>query len=502
MPRYASVARRMTPTTSTTGSTKAARTGESTARAHTKIVATIGPATEERLGELIEAGMSVARLNLSHGSAEDFLRRVQKIRREAELRQVAVGILIDIQGPKMRMGKFEGGARRLDKGSVQTIFEGKGPAKVGEVYFDFAGWREGVEPGHRILLADGQCEMVADEVHSDRIVGHVTRAGVVNDRKGVHFPDSNVRYELPTDEDRANLELARQAQVDMIGISFVARAAEIRTVRALCPGALMVSKIERQLALDNLDELLAETDGVMVARGDLGVEAELEQLPLIQKSIIQASIRAGRFTITATEMLESMIGSSRPTRAEVADVANAVLDGTDAVMLSAETAVGQYPIEAVATMTKIARAVETSQRYRDIPRPAFRAAEATFSNATALAAVQAAEALKIRQIVVFTETGNTVRLISRYRPTAEVIALTPHPATLQHMSVLAHVRPMLFRRERSLEDMLYMASEMLVVRGLAQYGDSIVFVAGVPAAMKSTTNVMKLHKIGEEVRMH
>jgi pyruvate kinase len=487
----------MTPTTSTTGSTKAARTGESTARAHTKIVATIGPATEERLGELIEAGMSVARLNLSHGSAEDFLRRVQKIRR-----QVAVGILIDIQGPKMRMGKFEGGARRLDKGSVQTIFEGKGPAKVGEVYFDFAGWREGVEPGHRILLADGQCEMVADEVHSDRIVGHVTRAGVVNDRKGVHFPDSNVRYELPTDEDRANLELARQAQVDMIGISFVARAAEIRTVRALCPGALMVSKIERQLALDNLDELLAETDGVMVARGDLGVEAELEQLPLIQKSIIQASIRAGRFTITATEMLESMIGSSRPTRAEVADVANAVLDGTDAVMLSAETAVGQYPIEAVTTMTKIARAVETSQRYRDIPRPAFRAAEATFSNATALAAVQAAEALKIRQIVVFTETGNTVRLISRYRPTAEVIALTPHPATLQHMSVLAHVRPMLFRRERSLEDMLYMASEMLVVRGLAQYGDSIVFVAGVPAAMKSTTNVMKLHKIGEEVRMH
>jgi pyruvate kinase len=471
-------------------------------RAHTKIVATIGPATEDRIGELIEAGMSVARLNLSHGSADDFLRRVQKIRREAEVRQAAVGILIDIQGPKMRMGKFDGGARRLDRGTVQTIRQGKGPAKEGEVYFDFTGFFEAVQPGHRILLADGQCEMVADEVRADAIVGHVTRAGIVNDRKGVHFPDSLVHYELPTEEDKANLEIARLAQVDMVGISFVAKASEIRAVRALCPGALMVSKIERLAALDTLDELLAETDGVMVARGDLGVEAELEQLPLIQKSIIQASIRAGKFTITATEMLESMITSSRPTRAEVTDVANAVLDGTDAVMLSAETAVGQYPIDAVATMARIAHAVETSQRYRDIPRPAFRAAEATFSNATALAAVQAAEALRVPKIVCFTETGNTVRLISRYRPSAEVIALTPHAATLQHMSVLAHVRPMLFRRERNLEDMLYMASEMFVVRGLAQYGDPIVFVAGVPAGMKSTTNVMKLHKIGEEVRMH
>jgi pyruvate kinase len=288
----------------------------------------------------------------------------------------------------------------------------------------------------------------------------------------------------------------------MVGISFVSRRAEIQAVRALCPDALMVSKIERQAALDSVDELLAESDGIMIARGDLGVEAELEQLPLIQKSLIQAAMRSGKFTITATEMLESMISSSRPTRAEVTDVANAVLDGTDAVMLSAETAVGAHPIESVATMTRIARAVEASQRYHDIPRPTFRSADGNFSKATAYAAVQASEALNVSKIVCFTETGNTVRLLSRYRPNAEIIALTPHARTVNHMTILAHVRPFLFRREKSLEDMLYMASEMLVVRGMAQYGDAIIFVAGVPAGVARSTNVMKIHKIGEEVKLH
>jgi pyruvate kinase len=472
------------------------------ALAHTKIVATIGPASEDRIGELIDAGMSVARINLSHGTHEDFLRRVQKIRRESDARMVPVGILMDIQGPKMRMGRFQGGTRPLDVGDVVRLREGKGMSAPGEVIFEFTGFLEAVHPGHRVLLADGQVELVAESVENDVIVARVTRAGPVGDRKGVHFPDSQVAYELPTEEDKVNLALAREAAVDMIGISFASKKSEVQAVRALCPNALMISKIERQAALDNLDELLVESDGIMVARGDLGVEAELEQLPLIQKSLIQAAMRAGKFTITATEMLESMIESSRPTRAEVTDVANAILDGSDAIMLSAETAVGAHPIEAVSTMTRIARAVETSQRYRDIPRPTFRSAEANFSNATALAAVQAAEALNVTKIVCFTETGNTVRLISRYRPNAEVIALTPHQRTINHLTVLAHVRPLLFRREKSLEDMLYMASEMLVVRGMAEYGDTIVFVAGVPAGIARTTNVMKLHKIGEEVKLH
>jgi pyruvate kinase len=470
--------------------------------AHTKIVATIGPASEDRIGELIDAGMSVARINFSHGTPEDFRRRVQKIRHEADARTASIGILTDIQGPKMRMGRFEGGKRELELGEIVRLREGKGLSPAGEVVLEFSGFLEGVHPGHRVLLADGQVELTADSVEGDALVAHVTRGGMLGDRKGVHFPESHLVYELPSAEDKVNLALAREAGVDMVGVSFVSKRSEIQAVKALCPDALMISKIERQAALDSLDDLLAESDGIMVARGDLGVEAELEQLPLIQKSLLQAAMRAGKFTITATEMLESMIESSRPTRAEVTDVANAILDGTDAIMLSAETAVGAHPVEAVSTMTKIARAVESSQRYHDIPRPMFRAAEATFSNATALAAVQAAEALNITKIVCFTETGNTVRLISRYRPNGDVIALTPHQRVVGHMTVLAHVRPLLFRREKSLEDMLYMASEMLVVRGLAQYGDAIVFVAGVPAGMASTTNVMKLHRIGEEVKLH
>ncbi len=474
----------------------------SKSQAHTKIVATIGPASEARIGELIDAGMNVARINFSHGTSEDFHRRLQRIREAAAERGVPIGILSDIQGPKMRMGRFEDGRRDVHVDDVVRLREGRGMSAPGEVVLEFSGFQEAVEPGHRVILADGQVELVAEECEGGVIVTRVVRPGTLGDRKGVHFPDSAVSYELPTPEDRRNLALAREAGVDMIGVSFVSRKEEILAVRELCPEALMVAKIERMAGLDNLDEILTVTDGVMVARGDLGVEAELEQLPLIQKSILQAALRAGKFTITATEMLESMIESSRPTRAEVADVANAVLDGTDAVMLSAETAVGAFPVEAVATMSKIARAVESSQRYRDIPRPSFRAAETNFSNATAMASVQVAQALRVPLIVCFTETGNTVRLISRYRPDAEVIALTPNQRTVNHMTMLAHVRPFLVRRERNLEDMLSMASEMLVMNGLAQYNDPIVFVAGVPAGVARSTNVLKLHRIGEEVKLH
>jgi pyruvate kinase len=466
------------------------------------VIATIGPASEGRIGELIEAGMSVARINLSHGTEEEFLRRVAVIRREADARMRAIGILTDIPGPKMRMGRFEGGTRELADGQRLKLRRGAGVSKGDEVLLDVEGFLEAVRPGHRIILADGKAELVAESIEPEAILARVSRGGEVGDRKGVHFPDSKIAYDLPSETDRKHIAVAAEAGVDMIGASFVSTPAEIRAIRALIPGASVIAKIERMAALQNIDGLLAEADGIMVARGDLGVEAELEALPLIQKSLIQSALRAGKFAITATEMLESMVVSSRPTRAEVTDVANAVFDGSDAVMLSAETAVGEHPVEAVATMSRIARAVETSQRYHDLPRPEFRISEANFGNATALAAVQAAEALGITKIVCFTETGNSVRQVSRYRPSAEVFALSPNPRTVNQMTVLAHVRPMLFRRERSLEEMLHMASEMLLVRGMARTGDAIVFVAGVPPGISLTTNVMKLHRIGEEVKLH
>lgn len=468
---------------------------------HTKVIATIGPASEDRIGELIEAGMSVARINLSHGSEEDFLRRVARIRRESDARMRAIGILTDLAGPKLRMGRFEEGRRELADGEHVRVRRGAGVAAAGEILFDFGGFQEAVRPGHRIVLADGQAEIVVESVEPGTVLARTTRGGEIGDRKGVHFPDSHLDHGVPTEQDERQLALATEAGVDMIGASFVSKPEEIRAIRALAPGASVIAKIERMAALANIDALIAESDGIMVARGDLGVEAELEDLPIIQKSLIQSALIAGKFAITATEMLESMVESSRPTRAEVSDVANAVLDGSDAIMLSAETAVGEHPVEAVATMARIARAIESSKLYRELPRPSYQPAENDFGNATALAAVQAAEALGITKIVCFTETGRAVRQVSRYRPSAEVIALSPHPRTVNQMTVLAHARPMLFRREKSLEDMLYMASEMLLVRGMAKAGDPIVFVVGVPPGISRSTNVVKLHRIGEEVKL-
>ena len=470
--------------------------------AHTKIVATIGPASEGRIPELIDAGMSVARINFSHGESEQHRRRVDVIRKVARQKERAVGILADIQGPKLRMGRFAGGARELEVESRLHVLRGDGEAGPDELYFNFEGFRRAAQVGHRVLLADGAVEGVVEEVQGEDVYVRITRAGVVDDHKGVNLPDTDLAIELPTEKDVRDIELARQMGVEMLGVSFVGSAAELQRIRALAPELQIVAKIERARALERLDEILRACDGIMVARGDLGVEVDLERLPMLQKSLIQSALQEGRFAITATEMLESMVNSSRPTRAEVADVANAVLDGTDAVMLSAETAVGRYPIEAVAVMTRIARAVEGNPRYAEAPRLSFRAQEQTFSNAIALGAVQTAEALGVARIIAFTETGHTVRLLSRYRPKAEIVALTPHLRTLNAMSILAHVRPLLYGRDKSLEDMLWNASLYLQDRGLVAPGEQVLFVAGVPPGVARTTNLLKLHRIGERVMLH
>jgi pyruvate kinase len=471
-------------------------------RPHTKIVATLGPASEERIGELIDAGMSVARINFSHGHIDEHRRRVELVRRDAAGRMTGVGILADLPGPKMRLGRFENGERRMRAGEVVRVSQGDGVADAGEVLFNFSGYLDAVQPGHRMVLADGLVELTVEEVRGDEIIALVRRAGVLGDRKGVHLPDSPVAYELPTAEDRLHIETARELGVDFLGVSFVGRAEELAEIRRLAPEPQLVAKIERKAALFRLDSILQESDGVMVARGDLGVEIELEQVPMLQKRLLAESLGLGRFTITATEMLESMVTSSRPTRAEVNDVANAIFDGTDAVMLSAETAVGRFPVEAVETMARIATAVEVSELYRDLPRVDFREQERDVPNALAMAVVRAAEALDVSRIVCFTETGNTVRLISRYRPQAEVVALSPNASTVDRASILAHVRPMLIRRERNVEDMLFMASKTLEERGICRRGEDILFVAGVPPGVAKSTNMIKHHRIGEDFRLH
>lgn len=468
----------------------------------TKIVATIGPGSEDRLVELIDAGLAVARLNFSHGTHDDHRRRMEKIRAASAERMTPLAVLADLPGPKMRTGTFPDGPVELVEGQRFVVRVGSGDAAPGEVNVDVEDLLEAVEPGHRISLADGQVLAVAKGlVDGGRgMEAEVLRAGPVSDRKGVHLPDSDVRYELPTKEDREFIQLARSLGVDMLGISFVGHAAELEEIRGLAPGIHLVSKIERKTALENLDEILDATDGLMVARGDLGVELELEQLPVVQKRILERAVRAGVYTVTATEMLESMIEASRPTRAEVTDVANAVLDGTDAVMLSAETAVGKYPIEAVSTMARIARRAEESEIYARRPRLSAAPERGSFSRATAMAAVHIANEVGVDRIVCFSETGNTVRLLSRFRPSAEIIALSPRPDTVRKMAILAHVRPILFRREESLEAMIDTAADLLLAREIVEVGERVVFVAGVPVGFARSTNVLKLHRIGEDAR--
>jgi pyruvate kinase len=475
--------------------------GES-GRSATKIVATIGPASESRLPEMIDAGLSVARINFSHGQADDHRRRIDLVRSAARARDAAVGILADIQGPKLRLGRLAGGVRELAVGERVRLVECDASDDRDVLPFNFEGFAGSLKPRDRVLLADAALELIAEEIEGDAVVARVRRGGEISDRKGVHLPDSNLTFDLPTPQDREHIALARELGVDMLGISFVSRAEEIDRIRDLAPDLILVAKIERRVAVENLRTILEAADGLMVARGDLGVEMRLEQLPLVQKEIIHETLRAGKFAITATEMLESMVHASRPTRAEVTDVANAVLDGTDAVMLSAETAVGSFPVEAVAAMSSIALAVEGSERYRNIDRTAFRSSEPTFSNATAMGAVRVAAALGIGKIVCFTESGNTVRLLSRYRTGAEIIALTPSERTQRTMTLLSHVRPMLFPRGASLEEMLHDAQEVLLAKGMVLHGEEIVFVAGVPPGVSRSTNVMKLHRIGEATRLH
>ena len=470
-------------------------------RPRTKIVATLGPASAGKVGELIEEGMSVARINFSHGDREDLRELIASVRIESKARQSSVGILCDLPGPKMRLGCFEGGSLELAIDEVYILRDGSELSAEGEIYLDCSGALSAVRPGDRVLVADGAAELIVEESVEGGLRARVSRAGRVTDRKGLHLPDSDIEYELPTAADREWIEFAKEVGADLLGVSFVGSGEDLIRIRALAPDQLIVAKVERRVAVENLEGILEQADGLMIARGDLGVEMDLERLPMVQKDLLAAGLRAGCFTITATEMLESMITTTRPTRAEVTDVANAVLDGTDAVMLSAETAVGAHPVAAVNTMREIALSVEKSPRYRRRPRLKLDAMDATFGTSIAMAAAQVARALRLDKVICFTESGGTVRLISRYRPGNEIIGLSPNLGVVRQMTVLGHVRPALFRREASLEEMFDMAAEMLVVRKMAEVGQEVVIVAGVPPGVVNSTNVMKLHRIGESTKL-
>ncbi|MEA1903924.1 MAG: pyruvate kinase [Actinomycetota bacterium] len=466
----------------------------------TKIIATLGPSVASREGvrSLIDAGISVARLNFSHGDHAGHRQMFQWVREEATDADRNVAVMQDIQGPKLRVGKFPEGAIELAADDEVTLVSHSGEGDSDTIPVGYEALGEDVTPGHRVILADGlvTCEVV--ESSGDVLTARVVEGGVLSDNKGVAFPDSVLSVATVTPKDEVDLALGRELGVDYVAASFVRSAADVRAVTALAGDAPVIAKIELAQALDNLDEILRASFGVMVARGDLGVQLPLETLPLIQADIIERANAVGAISVTATEMLESMTKSPRPTRAEVTDVANAVINGTDAVMLSGETAIGDYPAQTVAAMARICQTVEEGTlSFRGDHPVAFVGVDNTIASAVAQAATQIAKNVEANTIVAFSESGSTARLISKYRPEQRVVAFSPNEATLRRMALYWGVIPHKFERRDYTDDEIALAASLLEREGVAERGEPVVMVAGVPPGFQASTNLVKVHLIGE-----
>lgn len=467
---------------------------------HTKIIATLGPAVadEASIRGLVEAGMDVARLNFSHGDHEFHRSLAGWVREAAREAGRPVAILQDVQGPKLRVGEFPAGAIRLKKGDQVHIVPDSGLGERDVIPVGYDQLLTDVLPGHRVLLADGliRLDVIGQADHG--LVAEVQLGGDLSDHKGVAFPDSLLSTESVTAKDEIDLAFGRELGVDYVAASFVRTGDDVRKVGELCGGVPVIAKIELAQAYENLDDIIAPSFGVMVARGDLGVQLPLERIPLIQADILRRTNASGRISITATEMLESMTKSPRPTRAEVTDVATAVIAGTDAVMLSGETAVGDYPAQTVAAMAEICRVVEedTLSNRGDHPVP-FVGDGNTVASAVAQAATEMAINLGATAIVAFSESGNTARLISKYRPESRIVAFSPNESTLRRMALFWGVSPHEFERRDYTDDEMAAASAILESEGLAKAGDTVVMVAGVPPNIQASTNLVKVQVIGD-----
>jgi pyruvate kinase len=469
---------------------------------NTKIVATLGPASDSPaiLTSLLEAGADVFRLNASHGQWEDHARRIDRVRAAAGKAGKHTGILLDLQGPKIRLGKFEHGRCDLKAGGRFVITTENKLGNEEGASTGYADLARDVRPGDRVLLADGAVELRALSTDGKTITFEVILGGTIGDNKGINLPGVKVSAPSMTGKDLADLQAGLAAGVDMVALSFVRAAEDVKNLRA-CMGKKyqdipIVAKIEKPEGYDNVQEILQVAEGVMVARGDLGVEISLERVPPIQKSIIRRARREGNFVITATQMLESMIQNPTPTRAEVSDVANAIYDGTDAVMLSAETSVGAYPVQTVSYMNRIALEAERSINKRGFQDPPPHT-EPTTPQVVADMAYHAARLSKAKAVVVFTSTGGSARLVSRYRPPVPIFAVTPSEQVARSLSVCYGVLPIVAPHSKSTDEMLAQLDRMLIELRLSNVGDTVVFVAGQPVAHAGTTNMMKVHRVGE-----
>jgi len=462
-----------------------------------KIICTLGPASSSRavLESMIRAGMDVARLNFSHGTHEDHARRLELIRSLSRKLRRPVAILQDLQGPKIRLGQFEGGQLVVRRGQKVTVTTrpvvGSGdviPTPVRSLPRD-------VRRGDPILLDDGRVRLEVLSVLGRDVRARVVVGGVLKDKKGLNLPGASVSVPSLTAKDEADLAFGLELGVDYVALSFVRSALDVQRARSLMGRRRkpIIAKIEKPQAVANLEEIARASDGVMVARGDLGVEMPLKEVPLIQKHAIRVVNRMGGVVIVATEMLESMISNPRPTRAEVSDVANAVLDGADAVMLSGETAAGQHPVLAVETMADVVEAAETRAPEGVDYAPFARGQDV--STGVAAAAVAAAHQLEVDTIIAYTESGYTARLISEYRPRARILGLTPNQETLSRLALYWGVTGHKVGRVHSTDAMIRQVRHLCLEQRLCAAGRPVVIVTGVPLNHPGKTNMMSVHRI-------
>ncbi|WP_318204084.1 pyruvate kinase [Streptomyces sp. SCL15-4] len=470
-----------------------------------KIVCTLGPATDsyDQIKALVEAGMDVARFNLSHGTHAEHEERYRRVRKAADETGRSVGILADLQGPKIRLGRFAEGPVLLERGDAFTITVEDGVEgdrhRCGTTY---AGLAADVTPGERVLVDDGKVCLEVTEVDGPRVHTRVIEGGVVSDHKGLNLPGVAVSVPALSKKDEDDLRWALRTGFDVVALSFVRSGDDARDVHRIMAEEgrrlPVIAKIEKPQAVRNLDGIVAAFDGLMVARGDLGVEMPLEQVPMVQKRAITLARRNAKPVIVATQMLESMIENSRPTRAEASDVANAVLDGTDAVMLSGETSVGKYPIETVRTMAKIVTAAEEDMLAKGLPPLAERSKPRTQGGAVARAAADMGDFLGARFLVAFTQSGDTARRLSRYRSPIPLLAFTPEPATRSQLSLTWGAETFLGPHVDSTDAMVDQVDELLLKYGRCRKGDVVVITAGSPPGVSGSTNMVRVHHIGED----
>lgn len=466
-----------------------------------KILATLGPASSEEatIAQLFEAGADVFRINMSHAS-HDLMRTLVKRIRNVE-KQVGrpIGILADLQGPKLRVGKFLEGKVELEAGQTFTLDNQETPGDNTRVFLPHPEILEAVKPGHRLLIDDGKLHLVAEKCDGTSIQCKVISGTNISDRKGVSLPDTTLGVGALTEKDRSDLDAVLKEEIDWVALSFIQRPEDLAEVRKIARGRVgLMSKIEKPQAVTRLDEIIEMSDALMVARGDLGVEMPLESVPGIQKQITRKARRAGKPVVVATQMLESMITAPVPTRAEVSDVATAVFEGADAIMLSAESASGAYPVDAVATMNRIAEQVEQDPTYPAIIDAQRALPEPTGADAISLAARQIAETLNLSAIVTYTASGTTGLRAARERPRNRIISVSPVVETARRLSLVWGLHCVVTEDAKDLDDMVNRACGITYRENFGKGGDRIIITAGVPLGTPGSTNMLRIAYIGTD----